>query len=244
MKLEIKNIVNKHRGSPALVIAHGPSYNQHKGQMQKYKDRGIIRLDCNEWEFFQSVAPDYWVVANNEYTIQNFHATINAHNVPYLYADSVDLTPRDYIEKTLTTDYLPYDQRHNKCMPCLPCRGACCDNIIPGRLTLPEEFVAYTKHHTLPKMIGTVALNMLLFAVLMGCNPVYFIGIDLDYSQGYAELQSSSINVPHVDNNIWREYVIPNLEIINNAAKNIGVKIINANKNAWFDTFEKGDISI
>jgi hypothetical protein len=244
MKLKISDIINRHKNFPALVIAHGPSYNKHRSKIQEYKDKGIIVFDCNEWEYFQSVAPNYWVVANNEYTVQNFHATINAHNVPYLYADSVDLTPREYVEKTLTTDYLPYDQRHNKGMPCTPHKDACCDNIIPGRLTLSEELLEYTHYNILPKMIGTVALNMLVFAILMGCNPIYFIGIDLDYRQGYAKLQSSSIDVPVVDNNIWLEYVIPNLEIINNAAKNIGIKIININKNAWFDTFEKGDINI
>lgn len=242
MKLCMNDIIDKHRGSPALVVAHGPSYNHHKGRIQEYKDKGMIIFDCNEWEFFQSVAPHYWVVANSEYTVQHFYSTINAHNVPYLYADSVDLTHRDFVEKTLTTSYLPYDQRHNECHPCEPDRTPCCDNIIPGRLTLQEELMKYTKYHTPPCLIMSVVLNQIIFAILMGCNPIYITGMDLDYNQGYAKLQSSSIIVPHVHHSDWEKYALPNLKIINDAAKNIGVRIINLNKESYFDTFKIGDM--
>ena len=32
----------------------------------------------------------------------------------------------------------------------------------------------------------TVAIEMLSFAIIMGCNPIYISGMDLDYSKGYS----------------------------------------------------------
>jgi hypothetical protein len=244
MKQTIQDIIDRHKNTPALIVAHGPSYNDHKERIQEYKNKGIIIFDCNEWYMFQSIPPHYWVVANNEYTVVNYYKIINSYSSLYIYADSVDLTHRDFVNKILNVDYLPYDQRHNGCQPCTPNRSKCCDNIIQGRLTLSEELMKYTGHTQQPALIGSVVLNEIIFAILMGCNPIYITGMDLDYREGYADLGQNHIVVPRVEHNSWQAYAIPNLKIINDAAKNINVKIINLNKDTYFDTFEKGVMEI
>ena len=118
MKLEIKDIINKHKGSKAIVIGHGPSFEEHRDKIQKYKDDGYILFDCNEWYCFHKTMPHYWVVANSEYNIRDFYYSINDNKIPYFYADTVDLTPRDFVDKILKYDYLPYDQRHFNVYKC------------------------------------------------------------------------------------------------------------------------------
>jgi len=76
---------------------------------------------------------------------------------------------------------------------------------------------------------STVALNMLSIAIIMGCNPIYIFGVDLDYSSPYVD---GSYNFAYEKNgeNILKDEAEGSLEsfgIINEAAKNIGVEVYN-----------------
>ncbi len=250
MKLEIKDIIDKHKGSNAIVVGHGPSLDHHRNKLQEYKDNGYLLFDCNEWYVFHKVIPSYWITANSEYNIFDFYTSINDTKIPYFYADTVDLTPRDTVDNLLNFDYLPYDQRHYNNKPCeateeelriYPNRLKCCEHMIKDRITIQEELQKYTKHTTYYNICDTVILQSIAFPILMGCKNIYLVGVDLDYRNGYAKT-TSEILVPQVNHNLWAERTVPMLGVINDSAKNIGVNIINTNRDSHFDIIKIGDI--
>ena len=82
-------------------------------------------------------------------------------------------------------------------------------------------------------------MHMIAFAIIMGCNPIYIAGMDLDYSQGYA----GGVGAPRNDDWQKMNYNQTNdMKILNDSAQNVGTKIINLNKNSWFDCFEIGEL--
>lgn len=128
MKLNYKDIINKHKDKPCVVAMHGPSLNSVLDKIeQKQKAKEVIRISTNEWfDFFES-KPDYWVVSNGEFNIldsisgggvwqqRNYpNDVFNKYGVPLIYNNSVDLTPEDFVSKNLKCDYLAYDSKHFK----------------------------------------------------------------------------------------------------------------------------------
>lgn len=240
MKLEFKNILNKHKGKTGLVIAHGKSLDEHLDKLNVYKHRNFIFFDCNDWYNFHNFNPDYWVFANNVETIEKNCTKLNNIDSCVVYADSVDLTNRDWIENNLKCNYLPYDQRHFESRKC-GC-GRCCSQIIDSRLTIQEELQKYTDYNKHYGTGDTVTLHMIALSILLGCNPVYIVGFDLDYKKGYAK-SKVSLRVPQsFEIEPYMERIMKDIDIINESAKNIGVELINLNKNSKFKNIEIGEI--
>ncbi len=241
MKLEFKDIINKHKNRSALVVAHGSSLNNYLDKLDKLKKKGFILLDCNEWYCFHKNIPDYWVTANNEINMKNSCNRINKYNITIFYADSVDLTDRQWADEKIKCNYLPYDQRHFSGKQCIP-TSDCCKHIIPDRLTIQEELMKYTSYLKKYSTGHLVSVHMLSFAILMGCNPIYFIGMDLNYGKGYAKHFQHVREVPAAEFSSYVDYTIEDLEIVRDSAKNIKVDIINLNKDSEFDIFKKGSL--
>lgn len=228
MKLEFKDVINKESDKSAIVIGTGPSLGKHIDRINQLKNNGFVLICCNDIDVYTSIIPDYWVLANSEATIKTIHDRLNNKKTIVVYSDSVDLTPREDVDALLKVDYLPYDQRHfdgNKCGA-----GACCKHIVPGRLTIQEELQKYTGHHTRPVHSGTVAVQMLPLAILLGCKNIYVTGVDLDYSGGgyvngqdkarahqlHSQPESFAANLPSI---------LETMAIIRDSATNIGVNI-------------------
>lgn len=113
----------------------------------------------------------------------------------------------------------------------------CCSRKITP--TVQEALQAYSGHPGWYSNGDTVLLHGLAFAILMGCNPIYISGLDLDYHKGYAN-KSMSINLDHLD--MWRENsknLINDLNILNESALMRGIKIVNLKKGAWYGVFEE-----
>ena len=109
------------------------------------------------------------------------------------------------------------------------------------RLTIQEMLQLLCGHEQHYSTGDTVALHAIAFATIMGCNPIYVAGLDLDYAKGYAENE----NVPVPANNDWARltYNLKNdLKVLNESAKLRGTKIINLNKETWYHEFEKGEL--
>jgi hypothetical protein len=127
--------------------------------------------------------------------------------------------------------------------------GQCCNQIIPGRLTIQEklqEITGYSEHYSTG---DSATLHMISFAIIMGCNPIYVAGMDLDYALGYAadndELKRLYKFVQH--NTDWQttQFNMRNdLKVINESAKVRDIKIINLAKNAWYNELDKGDFFV
>jgi hypothetical protein len=127
--------------------------------------------------------------------------------------------------------------RHNKC----------CAQLVE-RLTIQEELQQLSGHaeHIGP---GTsVGIFALIFAVLMGHNPIYICGMDMDYSKGYANPEASGFKhrvnkgaIGHLKK-IHCETIESDLRILRESAALLGIDIINLNKNSWFGALQLGDL--
>jgi len=168
----------------------------------------------------------------------------NTKNVPIIFEEGLDWTPREKVEKLLLVDYLPYDQRHVHGI----CTGGerqggrnwCCDFYIEGRKTIQRHFADYTEIAKVDaylvnfSMYGNVALNMTMIAVILGCNPIHVFGVDLDYSTPYIDgsynyaWKEQGINQLQVES----KGILEGFEVINKCAKNIGVNIYNTDENS------------
>jgi hypothetical protein len=252
MFLPLNDIKSKYQ-CPALAIAHGPSLTPFISKLPNFRELNFKLFGCNDWHKIYSTVPDYWLMANTENTCYTDKELLNKYQIPFVYADSVDLTDRNWIKDNLTCPVLPYDQRHFNGKTCnellnsekrslggYTVNGKCCNHIIPGRLTIQEELqqLAYFPYHY--SSGSTAFLHSITLAILCGCNPIYIIGLDLEYSKGYAgNKQIEQVRWKELDN--YRQEILDDLSIIRDSAYNIGVDLINLNKNSIFNTIEIGE---
>ena len=79
---------------------------------------------------------------------------------------------------------------------------------------------------------------MIGLAILMGCNPIYINGMDLDYSKGYANTGIAAPADP-----LWQDCAdrqISTFEALNESAKLLGIEIYNLNPKPWYGVFQIG----
>lgn len=244
MKLQVKDIIHKHKNSPCILLCHGPSLNDITDKLQQYKDDGYILIGCNEWPLFYNVEPQYWTLCgcmiqeliNLEYKI----------NSTLFYSDSIDVLDKSVIEKYVDDDYLPFYQRKDNFA------NAKMEDIDMDRPTIQEELQSFTKYKDDYGIGSNVSLHMLALAVLLGCNPIYMAGIDLEFKEGYAKHKDIDTKIDKSLKKFdkgwegrfdpFKADYIKSLKIINESAKKMGTNIINLNKDSWFDEIEKGEI--
>jgi hypothetical protein len=124
----------------------------------------------------------------------------------------------------------------------------CCHKIDLSRATIQEvlqNLSGHKQHMGPPISVGFFAL---VFAVLMGCNPIYVTGMDLDYAKGYANPEATNrkhhVNIPAIGH--WKfvnNIPIKNdFRILKESADLLGTEIINLNKESWFDALPFGDL--
>ena len=126
--------------------------------------------------------------------------------------------------------------------------GSCCHKIRHDDITIQETLqhhTGYEKHLGPGVTTGTFAIS---FAIIMGCNPIYVSGLDLDYSKGYAKSLTKNKNVDisqHIGSwsIVMRDSVLSDLNILNESAKLIGSKIINLNEDSWHKVFATGKLN-
>lgn len=206
MQLSISDIINRHKGKKAWVLANGPSTKNNLNYINSIiknpaKRNQYVFFVCNEIDIMlkevgmsiEQLRPEYWVIANSIITVDKWHNNFNqmtAWGGTLLYANSVDWSIEP--EKKLIIDFLPYDQRHfdqRSCNHNVVWHRGCCKflkkEITQGRLTVQEELQRYTNDEIHYGSASTVALHMLAFSILTGCNNINISGVDLDYSLGY-----------------------------------------------------------
>lgn len=93
-------------------------------------------------------------------------------------------------------------------------KNRCC--VDKKSITIQELLMkksGYNKHYS---TADTVAIHMIALAIIMGCNPINVVGVDLDYKKGYAN------NKPTPNNDDWQKYnsnLFNDLKILNSSAK-------------------------
>lgn len=244
MKLDFSNVIGKHKDKPAFVALHGPSLNPFISRMTEFAEKNFVIIGCNEWyHIYPSTPPTYWILANTINTMRSESGRTNSiiGKTTVCYAESVDLTDREWVAANIQCDYLPYDQKHFGGQLCYERR--CCHQIIPGRLTIQEELRKLTGAEKCYTTGASVCLHSLAFAVLFGCNPIYVAGMDLDYKLGYANNNDNLI--AKVDQDTLAHFqgdILTDAYLINDSAQKIGTKIINVNPNSTFKGLEIGTV--
>jgi hypothetical protein len=126
--------------------------------------------------------------------------------------------------------------------------NSCCHKIKENNFTLQEILKTHTGHekHLGPGTNGgTFAIA---FAILMGCNPIYVSGLDLDYSLGYAsalpEGQKQTPNPMSIGHwkHVYRKTIINDLTILKESAALVGIELINLNYDSWHKVLNCGNI--
>jgi hypothetical protein len=226
--MDISDIINKEIGKTSIVCGLGPSLSNSINWINENKN-DIVLISCNEIDIYTELYPNYWVFANSVDTLPRMSDRVSKYpNSIVVHADSVDTTPKKWIEDFFKSNYyVGYDQRHFNGQPCPNCPNHCA-NLIPNRKTIQEHLRDYCNYDELYSTGDTVAVHMLSLAILLGLKTIYISGIDLDYSKGYyntnyAHQVSFS---PHITN------ILNDFKIIYNSAKNIGVNIFNTNPNS------------
>jgi len=241
-KLDFDDIVNSQTGKIGFVLGTGPSLKKYLKQFEELSNNKekYCFVSCNDWDIMTKIKVDYWVVANSVFTVKSRHQRFNAKpNTILVYADSVDLTPRNQVQNLLKNKYLPYDQRHFNNKVC-PKRGKCCLNQISGRLTIQEYLKKISKALTIYGCGDTVAVHMLSTAVILGCNPIYMVGVDLDYTKGYVD--GISKNTHNFEQ--YMDRTRESFKIITESAELLNIKIINLNENAPYEIPPKGKLKL
>ena len=253
--LTLPDIVDKHCGTPAVIDCTGPSSNYNRKKIDKiHRQDKIIKLVPNEWyNFPHETTPDYWVVSNPSLTVTSQLGLLNKWEVPFLWASSLDGTSREFVEEKLEVDCLAYRQGG------IGGDGSGADRGCPydafhrddiNEAKTIQEFLQALALHTEHYSTGiTVASHMIAFALIMGCNPIYLSGMDLRYNEpgelnGYAQTKEGVV-LDRPGSTTWdrqRHVLLGDMKILNDTALAMNRKIINLNKNAWFNELEKGDL--
>jgi len=122
VRLNNEDIIDRHKGEVAVICAHGPTLSENLTPILRLQEiNKIVRFSANNWFDFihEDRHPDYWVLASNIDTVENYSHKMNRSGAKILFADSVDMTSYEWIEDNLKNDYYPYDQRHFQGHGCL-----------------------------------------------------------------------------------------------------------------------------
>lgn len=244
MQLQFPEIFDFDKGKTGFVLGLGSSLRKNLDMLRKlHNDKYHYKIiSCNNMDIMTDINFDYWMLAqpadiSNPFCIQNSWERYNARkNTLFLYTDCLDLTPRKWVADHLTINYIGYDQRHWGGEHCtwgdLPQgQHICCERIIKERKCIQEYLMQYTKVNYHYGAADTVGVHMVALAVMLGLNPIYITGIDLDYTNGYV-----NNDIPTIATRLWMgnsvmkdekmvERILRDLESIRTAAENIGVKI-------------------
>lgn len=123
----------------------------------------------------------------------------------------------------------------------------CCDENVPPRKTLQEYLRDISDCEQHYSTGDSVTVHALAFAIIMGCNPIYVSGLDLDYNKGYANEEKEDWK--HKANSVnaftpVRDNFLNDLNVLNKSAELRGLEIINLNPEAWYDSFKVGEFEI
>lgn len=230
MILVVSDIINKQKNKPAICVGHGPSLDIYSNRLLDFKKKGFLIYGSNNWFDYYSVLPDYWIVCGAlENNLKNQYERLKL-NPTITFAYSVPYDGNNYEGYDFNFDCIRYssDPTHAD--------------------SIQLELKKYT-HSGIRYGVGcNVGLHVITFSILMGCNPIYLIGFDVDHGLGFAK-NNAGYSVEYMKKydpitlrKDYAENYIADLETINNSAHNVGVNIINLNKNAFFHVFKIGSL--
>ena len=192
--INYSHIKNLHQGQPAVIVGGSKGIERFP-----YKDfngiiisMGDVPLRTND--IFKT---DYWVFANAHWIRPWLLRDANAINfinpkMVFVATNAFAFQPIELIEqqinqsfKNIQTDLFYYDQRHFSGSPCAKGYAGCCRayKLLGIEHTIQEvtKELFNTEDHF--STGSTVAIQALSIAILMGCSPIYIIGVDIPLLQ-------------------------------------------------------------
>ena len=141
--------------------------------------------------------PDYWVFANAHWIRPWLSRDANAINfinpkMVFVATTAFAFQPVELIDqqinqsfKNIQTNLFYYDQRHFSGSPCAHGYAGCCRayNLLGIEKTIQEVTKELFNTEGLYSTGSTVAIQALSIAILMGCSPIYIIGVDIPLLQ-------------------------------------------------------------
>lgn len=287
MKIELSDILDRHKEQPCAISGHGPSLSSSKARITELQNKKeLLRFSVNNWWDYFDTAPNYWILSSSEHAfpMRILFEIVSKAGCPIFYSDDGDFTSKELIDKQIKGEWLVYDQRHWEGKNCIeilkefkrhyeenknfhftrfgnnevmwhPPRcytnsghaldGRCCAQNQPARTTLQEylrDLSGVEQHYSTG---DTVSMHAIAFAIIMGCNPIYVTGLDLDYNKGYANPDKEDWKSKAQGPNAWtpiRENLQSDILILNESAKSRGIEIIDLTEDPWYDGFKTGNI--
>lgn len=217
---ELQKLHNIHKGKPAVLIGGGPSIN--KMNLDKLKD--YVTIACNG--FYLKMESLDW--APTYYTVEDpLPAKDNSKEISSL-KESIKIIPYDikkHIRKDKKTIYTNFIRSY--------------------KLPNSKEFPKFSEDCS--KTIfwgGTVMYYNIQLASYFGCNPIYLIGVDLNYKVPQSIIKNGSVltsmedDVNHFDPRYFgkgKKWHLPETERMQKAftkayfeLKKQGIDLINA----------------
>lgn len=205
MQLSLKDIINVEKGKKGIIIGMGPSLTDNIEQIQKIsKDPNTIIISCNHCEsIIPEVEVNYWVISNSLSSMKVETNISKWHKRPesvLVWASSVDKSKIKTVNSKLKNKHVPFDQR----------------NFNTHGNTIQETLKSHTNGDELYGTGDTVAVHMMSLAILLGLTEVQVIGIDLDYSRGYARNDRGVSPCSYADSEVnkYRDRITNDIKII------------------------------
>ena len=258
-----EDFLNKHVNVPCVLAGHGPSLEKDRIKIQQLQlDGKIIRFSVNNWWHFLQVPPTYYLLCNTDAVIENTYKITNqTHNYTkaVFYADSIDHVDYNFIEKNCIIDHVPYDHLHHSGKVCDPFNTECCPRA-RDRLSMQEIVAKKTGYSELRTCYISSIFMAYHFAIIMGCNPIYFAGVDLSWgADGYATMvtgqklrslhfarqgcSNADADLSPVDPS-YDEIVAASMKHVMDIAKAANTQVYNLNPDAWYGIIPPADLSI
>lgn len=220
---------NIHKGKRCFVIGNGPSLN--RIDMTKLKNEitlgsNRIFLGFQKWNF----AVTYWMSTDETQLIQSVQDY--TQNLP---PEVIKLIPTLYIE--------PYEKIWK-------------ENLYAVNVNLfPIPYPQVSANPSVIMSGFTVTINLIQMALVMGCNPIYLVGVDNNYAiskekiireNRWTDPSSTSHFHPDYSNaNNNHEWTFPAMELSDPAyfvsrklAESMNVNIFNATPDSKLDAFK------
>ncbi|HSH51180.1 MAG TPA: hypothetical protein VK982_05610, partial [Bacteroidales bacterium] len=164
------------------------------------------------------------LMANNIMTIKTEVEKINSNpSTTLLYASSVDKTDVKWRDAQIKVNFFPYIERG-----------------MGNPNNIRDILIEYSGIKNRYKGAGTSVVHSLAFSVIMGCNPIYICGVELDYKKGFAKNKSRTKLANYRPNDLTDFYdvTLAAFKVIKEHADHLGVDIFVTHNNPTYGIFE------
>ena len=221
MKIDLKDIVNKHENKRAFIAMLGTSLNEvlpDLEKMSKDKNNDDIFISCNLYSQMCDIHTDYFIVTNNQpvMSLESAYEIYNKTNSTLVFSSRIKGFSIDSANKHLTCDWVAIN------------------DFLNAKDSLQDCFKEYTEGEVYGSVL-TVLCHTIALGVVAGSKEIYIAGADLDYSKGYVKEKAHPSGVSlgkRIMNDKAKKDTINQINKIKKSAENKGVKIYCLNESS------------